>query len=337
MTRLSLLAALLVFAFACAPRQPPPQPCNSVFTLVCDGDELFEIDSCDEDGARTFLADCDRACHLGACVDCVPDAGLACDGDDLVVTDSCGAVERVVQTCPNGCAEAACIAPECEADADEICVGDLIFSADSCGNVRDFVERCPPANPCVDGACRDCFLPEAVGCFDHDLYEYDACGNQLGLTAVCDGQYCDGDSNQCVGGNPADECVPNAGVTCHEGNLHFRDSCNNVQPDIQRECDFGCDDTGCLDDCPTFPIGQVCVDGNVHVLERGCPGTPATPAAVRESCENSCANGLCSDEACAPNAGVVCDGLDRRAVDSCGVAGEVLETCELECERGECQ
>ena len=322
---------VLIFVFAsCGPSGPSgPPACVSNSTLLCEAGGVVEINSCTE--ARTRIEECPEECLLGECTSCAPTTGVVCVGEERFAVDSCGNLEDMIQVCPNGCIDGFCIDPECTLEGDRICEGDLVIEVDSCDNQRTIVTRCPAERPCENGRCDGCGLPDVIACFDGDLYEYDACGEQVGLAGICDAS-CDGQALQCS----EEECTPNAGIVCHEGNMHFRDSCEGVQAEIQEECEGGCNANGCIDECPESVVGRTCFEGNVHAMTRGCESAPVRVTAIIESCPDGCVGGSCASVACPENQGAVCEENERFSVDGCGVRGERIEVCEGECQNAKC-
>jgi len=315
---------------SCGPDGPAgPQACTPNLSLICEDLKVFEIDSCSEE--KREIESCAQECTLGACVNCLPRAGVVCEGGNVAVTNSCGVVEETIQSCENGCVGGSCLPATCEPDEERICDGQRVVSIDSCGNAREVISVCPEERPCTDGFCDGCGVPETLGCYDGDLYEYDLCGERLGRASVCDNS-CDGVNRECS----LEECSEFAGVVCHEGNLHFRDSCFNVQADIQSECESGCDDEGCQDACLESIVGRVCFRGDVFALTRACENDRSEVSAIIETCQSGCLGGRCAATDCSDNAGVVCEGNSVRALDACGEEGDIIEECAGECERGSC-
>lgn len=122
----------------------------------------------------------------------------------------------------------------------------------------------------------------------------------------------------CGNGDNGDDCRPNAGTICKQGEVFWVDSCGN-EGDKAGDCDCGCnaDFTGCKEPCDCVPScsGKECGPN-------GCGGTCPPGCGAGETCNVS--TGQC--EGCTPTcSGRECgsDGCGGTCPPGCGAS----ETC----------
>ena len=172
--------------------------CEDGDCLPCPTD--CSASECGDDGCGGSCGGCDSGtqCVTGVCV-CVPGATVACCDDARCSYDSCGGLDAVLEPCPWGCADGACLpcVPDCEGRVcgDDGCTG-------SCGG-------CPADEVCtLAGSCITC-VPQCDGvtCGDN------SCGGTCG---ACDAPLaCD--DGQCValvtGRFLRERIIPNAALS----------------------------------------------------------------------------------------------------------------------------
>jgi hypothetical protein len=266
------------------------EDCTPRAGLECGDQLLWEVDSC---GNRTNVADvCEDGCAEGACVGCEQLGDTICFEGNIHTIDSCGVVGQMLTDCEGTCSsvadgedtEAMCVDDEAQCMATEAitCLGD-IRAVDSCGNVlEEVVEDCP--NGCDEMGCLPC-EPRPVGlqCVGNDVHRTiggcdDPAVPEPEVLTMCEFACSSGECTE-------DECVPNAGSTCSEGDVYATDSCEQLG-DLIEDCPGACEAAECV---------------AVDVVEAGVPGEAGTaPEAGPPSVEAGPADSGTSAEASTP-------------------------------------
>ena len=224
--------------------------------------------NCGEDGCGGVCGTCEpeQVCSLGTCL-CAPNASKKCYGGDVVWVDSCGQQAALATDCGNAdCAEGKCQEAGC---GDGFCDG----IETSCNCQVDCGE-CPGC--CAEADC----LPGT---------DDGSCGTNAGVCETCVlGEVCiDGDC----------QCSPEQEIACFEGNLHWYDSCGNVES----EADSCKDNNPCtLDSCNSAGF---CTHNESE------DGTDCAPDTVCKdgTCIHACDDALEPNNSC-QTASVVTDG-----------------------------
>ncbi len=225
------------------------EDCSPRAALECEDDLLWEVDSCDN---RTNVADvCEDGCMEGSCVGCEQLGDAICYEGNIHSIDSCGVVGAMVTDCEGTCSsvsgdqqtDATCIddTESCMATGGITCLGDL-RAVDSCGNVlAEVVEDCP--NGCNDMGCLPC-SPRPIGlqCVGGNVHRTiggcdDPAIPEATALTTCEFGCSAGECTE-------DECVPNAGSICSDGDLYSTDSCGALGALIQ-DCPAGCNGAAC--------------------------------------------------------------------------------------------
>ncbi len=320
--------------------------CGGPAGLACVGGSLAEKDECGHairvltncrDGLPCTVDDCNAA--IGACesqpaltpecATCPPKQSETCSGGHVLSVDGCGVVAGLQEFCDDGdpCTVAAC----------NPTVSKCFYFASS----APYCQECTPSSD--------------TACSGGAVVRLDTCGKPIGLLATCvddddctlDG--CDPATVSCTH-EPDPECTPcqpDASFECRNGSLSARDSCGNLTGLVDA-CDDGdpCTEDGCPDGAaacehlPSCPVcapkaAEVCLGGDRVWLD-GC----GAAAGVAESCddgepctEDGCdaTTGQCAHAptgcGCEPSDRVVCLRGALVAVDSCGNAGKVVDSC----------
>ena len=268
---------------------------------VCPAGQLrcvgLHVERCRADGdAWDYVTSCaaGETCASGVCTPgaCVPDcAGRDCGEDGC--GGSCGACDPAATCSADGLCETprcvpACAGREC---GDDGCGG-------SCG-------ACDAPDTCLQGEC-SC----APACGSR-ICGSDGCGGSCG--ACPDGLYCAGGAciEECGEGllpcgkaccteeetcTDWECCRPQNAVACFQGNVHWIDSCGNVEWPAKEPCPLGCTDGACVS-CHPDCLGKDCGDD-------GCGGSCGTCPTGKDCTDQ----GLCADAQCACTTGPCCDG-----------------------------
>ena len=274
-----------------------PPCCELNVGTICDGNKLFNVDSCSNVGE--LIEDCNDGdpCTVDGCdveaggcthissgspaCECEPKAKMACKGDTIVWVDSCGNTESVADDCDDGdpCSDDGCDPGKIECihtlieseECKDVCIKfstrtcheGAVWWVDSCGELAEVLETCDDANVCTDDACD----PEVVACA---YLPNDACS----------------------------ECEPaQAAKSCNGGDVVWLDACG-VQTSVIEAC----------------ADGDVCTTDACDTSTWSCTHEP---------------NPLPECAECQPNAAAQCDGdVSVSWVDSCGIVGAVLALCD---------
>jgi hypothetical protein len=304
--------------------------------LYCDG---LQRRQCDARGTgSTLLETCPANCSGGACIAaCATAAQCAgaeyCTADGRCVADVCpqgtvyceaserrqcrsdGSGSDLVETCPYGCREGACLPPggclrDADCDREQFCATNGVCNQDRCTQGRTFcqelerrlcnangsdsslIEACALA--CVNGQCTSECVDD-TGCAAGQFCEGVRC-----VPDVCaQGQiYCDGDERRRCNGNGSGSTLVEV---CPDG------ACVNGQ------CQGGpcepacrgreCGDDGCGGSCGACGQGYLCDEGR-------CQPEPTT-------CTPYCGIRECGDDGCGGSCGTCPVGETCTAAGSC--------------------
>ncbi len=116
-----------------------------------------------------------------------------------------------------------------------------------------------------DETCEDeCSVEGKNECFDNGWkscgnWDDDACFEWSIITPCTDGHNCN--DGRCIEGDP--QCSSHVDRTCHDGNVHWKDSCGRIEEFIE-SCELGyCREGECTQSDPCRHLQRVCHEGNV--------------------------------------------------------------------------
>ncbi|MBT9559364.1 MAG: hypothetical protein IV100_25270 [Myxococcales bacterium] len=301
---------------------------NLVMGIDKCGNKIEVVENCNDGNECTVDGCAGGACShtpiLVAPCGCASSSTVICDANTLVTKDACGNVTGTV-ACNDGdpCTVDACDAEAgvcqhddqcCDASHElgAACQDGVLMLTDSCGNVLEVKAVCDDGDECTTDSCEvDTCVYDAPGgkyvsqlCGDEgDLYWVDGCGRISELAEECDdGKACTTDS--CDAGLGACVHLPSEGDTtccepetdqvCVEGNVHWRDSCNNIGN-----------------------LTETCLDGDVCTQDSCALGACVTTPAPLPECPP-----------CAPHAATACLGDAVVWVDGCDTLGEIIAGCD---------
>jgi len=267
----------------------------------CNDGNLCTTDACDPTQGCTHVPNalpCDDSslCTLGdkcAGGECQPGKALACGDGNPCTDDSCNPL-------------LGCMHVNNTASCDDLdpCTQEDVCASGSC--VGSGAVGCDDGNPCSDDFC----VPMA------------GCSHQANTAPCNDGSVCTV-ADQCKGGL----CIPGAALTCDDGNICTKDSCDKAKGCQFLPADGPCDDANaCTQDdhcaqgkCVSLSPVQ-CDDKNscttdICLPDGGCKSVP-NQAACDDG--NLCTTGdKCSGGKCVPGIPVQCDDGNVCTLDSC--------------------
>jgi cysteine-rich repeat protein len=321
--------------------------------VSCDDDNVCTDDSCDP------ATGCSNVANAASC-----DDGNACTAQDLCSNSECKGTEDVTCDDSNACTDDACDTGKgCTFTANSLACddGDPCTTDDTCGGsaCKGQPMACNDLNACTADSCDAgaCVSTPVDGpCSDGDkCTEDDACANGqcAGTAKKCD------DYNVCTQDScePASGCVftPGAGA-CDDGNVCTTDDACNAGTcfgtDVAGCCNttFDCampkekcllpehacvpvQCSACVQDSDCGEEGNVCLalgSGKRCVLY--CSSNPGVCPAGSKCTKQPDLQLLCIPEGgdcqCVPDSKLVCKDGDLYHADSCGVPGDLAESCD---------
>ena len=258
-----------------------------------------------------------------------------CSGPDIVQCSATGQGTTVVQTCPNGCTNGACIDPTCTLGARR-CASDGVeqCTADSSGTRSwQILEACPAGCDADAGTCLQLTCnPLSVRCSPASANTIQTCSAEgtawidqaCAPGATCSNGACT--TPACTLGN--ERCGPSGVEACAavaNGPLAWQ---------VVQQCPYGCDSAtkACLQ-LACNPLSVRCGgDGTVQTCTSdGSHWSTGTACASGTRCNQ----GTCTALDCAPGKNS-CNGnnLQTCNADGSGIAGSI--TCAQGCVNGAC-
>lgn len=235
-----------------APSASPPGAagggpgCDGAAHYLCDGNAVVAFDPCTSRLAE--VERCDGECHEGRCVPCVPLSGVICV-EGAIHQFGCGDVGALVERCDLDCVAGRCVESQDCSDGD-------------CTECSDpGAADCPPCEPrpvgtqCINGS-----IHRLLGGCDEEVVP-----ERTPLETCAFG---------CNAGTCLDsECIPSAGRTCQNGNVHSVDSCGDVGA-LVASCAHGCDQGACAE---LMDAGTPGDDAGPEPRDAGAEPTDAAP------------------------------------------------------------
>ena len=195
---------------------------------------------------------------------CTSHSTFVCGGDNIYWQNSCGEREGIKEACANGCDSAAACRPvqsactETDSAYDPYKYGettkDGFTRKDSCQNSESIMEyhcnqgdviqtsaNCPYG--CSNGACNSApTCTAAWKCTGNTTREYSDSSCKVVSKDICPiGQVCS--EGSCI--QAPSQCTSNNLSACYNGNVHWFDSCGNVQS-LREVCANGCSSGACI-------------------------------------------------------------------------------------------